>query len=368
MKKIGILTFQSTVNYGAQLQNFSLQEYISNCGKIFETYVINYNNSTINSVEKNLYLKEQKNIKDFIKYIKNGKSKRSKWNKFEDFRKKYINLTDEYNIENIDKLEEILDYYIVGSDQVWNLDITGDDYTYFLDFVKNDNKKYSYAASLGKNSFNFQQENKVHNLLSKFKVIYVREKSAEKYLKSLKIKNVETVMDPTFLLSKEEWVNKFKIHFSYEKQKYILVYMIDNIKTNFKKIKRFAKENNLKIIYITSDFMSVSNVKNIRDASPVDFLNYICNAEFVVTGSFHAICFSLIFNKNFFYILNKSNGRNSRILDLMELTDINDYNDITEKQSIERINLNYKLINDNLDRYITKSKNNLKSIIEEWGA
>lgn len=366
MKKIGILTFQSTINYGAQLQNYALQEYISNNGENIDTYVINYNNNTVNSIEKKLYLKDQNSIKDFVKYIKNGKSKRNRWYRFEEFRKKYINLTDEYDRDNIKKVDKIIDYYVVGSDQVWNLDITGDDYTYFLDFVKNNHKKYSYAASLGKTKFNMEQSNIMKNLLSDFESVNVREKSAEDFLKGLDLSNVTAVMDPTFLLTKEDWINKFNIKLHNEKQKYILVYMIDNIKENFKKIKKFAKDNNLKIIYITNDFFNIQGVKNVRDASPIEFLNYIYNSQYIITGSFHAICFSLIFNKNFFYILNKSNGRNSRLLDLMKIINIDDNNNITGKSNIEKINLDYILINDNLKNYVANSREKLNSIIKEW--
>lgn len=366
MKKIGILTFQSTVNYGAQLQNFALQEFISKNNKNLDVCVINYDNKTVNSIERKFNLKDQKNLKDFIKYLKNGRSKKRRWLSFEKFRKEYINLTREYTERDIKRVDSKIDYYVVGSDQVWNLDITGSDYTYFLNFVKDKEKKESYAASLGKTIFTKQESAKISKFLSEFNHINVREKSAEEFLKSKKIKNVNTVMDPTFLLSKEEWERLFELKSINGKNEYILVYMIDNIKENFKKIKKFAKKNKLKVVYLTNDFFNIHKVKNIRDASPIDFLNYIYNSKYVVTGSFHAICFSIIFNKNFYYAYNQHNGRNSRLKDLLNSLNIENDNNITNISIINKCQLDYKKINGILRKQINHSKNSLNDIIKKW--
>lgn len=364
MNKIGILTFQCTVNYGAQLQNYALQEYISDASKESEVCVINYDNSTVNSIEKKLFLKDQKSIKEFIKYFKNGRYKKKKWERFELFRNQYINLTELFSPNNISNLDNLIDYYVVGSDQIWNLDITGNDFNYFLDFVSDNGKKFSYAASFGKTSFSDEQLKEINSLLSKFSIINVREKSAENMLNRIGLANVNTVVDPTFLLSKSDWLTRFNLE--KKPNDYIFVYMIDNVKENFKRIKKFASRNNLKIVYVNSDFFNVSGVFNDRVASPVDFLNYIYNARYVVTGSFHAICFSIIFNKNFYYILNKNNGRNSRLEDLLNVLKIDDNNNITDSGDITEINLNYDLINSNIDDIIKNSKIIIDSMIKKW--
>lgn len=364
MKKIGILTFQDTLNYGAQLQNFALQEYLKKILKKCEIYVINYKNEQIDSIEKKINLYDQKKIKDFIKFVKNGKSKKKKWAEFEKFREKYINLTQTYTINNIKNIENKMDYFVAGSDQIWNTDITGNDYTYFLDFVQDKEKKHSYAASIGKLHYSNEQKDKIYKLLKNFKNITVRENSANKELTFIGIKDVNTVMDPTFLLSKEEWIKNLNL--KKNKSEYIFVYMIDEVSRNFKKIKRFADKNKLDIIYINNNFFNIRKVVNDRKASPIDFLNYIYNAKYIITGSFHAICFSLIFNKDFYYIYNKKNGRNSRIEDLMKLLKISDDSNITDTENINKVNIEYSTVVKLMNEEINSSKNIIKDITKNW--
>ena len=318
-KKVGILTFQRTTNYGAQFQNYALQEYLKQFDDL-EIEVINYENEKISATEKRVESSEYKGIKGLIKYILIGKNRKIKWENFERFRKENIHLTKEYTKENIKQIENQYDFFLVGSDQVWNTDITGNDFNYMLNFVTNDKKKYSYAASIGMDNINVNNKNKVINDLKKFQKINVREETAKALLEENGLTNVSVVMDPVFLIDKKTWLEKMNL--SFDKEKYIFVYMIDNVKENMKKIKRLAKKEKLKVIYINNDIFNILGVKNIKDASPTEFLNYLYNSKYIITGSFHAICLSLIFNKDFYYILNKKFKRNSRLTDLVQKANI----------------------------------------------
>lgn len=361
-KKIGILTFQRTVNYGAQFQNFALQEYL-NSYKDLDVEVINYENDQVNKIEKRATFFEQKNIKDIIKYLKNGHSKNKRWDRFEEFRNEYINLSKYYDKHNINEVNRIYDYFVVGSDQVWNTIITDNDTNYYLDFVVDDSKKFSYAASIGNNDIFLKDNSEFINLLKKFQKINVREESAKKILEKNKLNNIDVVVDPTFLMTKDEWINKLDL--KKEKDKYILVYMIDNARTNMKKIRELAKREKLEIIYINNNFFNELGINNNRTASPVQFLNYLYNSKYVVTGSFHAICLSIIFNKNFYYILNKKIDRNSRITDLIQKLNIKD-NDITDSVHINLCNIDYNIVNELIKKEIEKSKKIIENMIKNW--
>lgn len=362
MKKIGILTFQRTTNYGAQYQNYALQEYLKKY-KDLDVSVIDYDNNTVNGIERKLKLNDQRNIKDIVKYLKNGRKKIEKWNRFESFRKEHINMSDFFDKSNINLSRDKYDYYLVGSDQVWNPYITGNDFNYFLSFENNKDKKYSYAASFGNYDYSIEIKESMKKYLSDFKRIAVREESAVDFLKSINVNESTAVIDPTFLLTQNEWNNSLKLCDS--DNKYILVYMIDDSSKNIKKIKELAKNEKLKIIYINNDFFNVVGVKNIRDCSPIQFLNYLKMSKYVITGSFHAICMSLIMQKDFYYILNKKLKRNSRIIDLMNDLNISGH-DITDTLINTNKKLNYDKINDLLNKKISYSKNILNEYYREW--
>ena len=106
-------------------------------------------------------------------------------------------------ITNADKK---YDKFIVGSDQVWNTQLTGNDFTYYLDFIKDSHKKNSYAASFGYSKLPEEVKEKAIDLLKDFNTLNIREKQGKEIIiNEIKNKEVNVVMDPTFLLDKEEW-------------------------------------------------------------------------------------------------------------------------------------------------------------------
>lgn len=359
-KRIGILTFQRTTNYGAQLQNYALQEYLKKVNELI-IKVINYDNEKIDLSERHFELSEYKGLKGAIKYTLIGYKRKIKWNNFEKFRNKYISLTEEYNKDNIAQVENKFDYFIVGSDQVWNTDITGEDYNYMLDFIKDNSKKYSYAASIGLE--NLANKEEIISKIKKFKQISVREETAKDLLEQNNIKDINVVIDPVFLIEKDEWIDRLNL--VPKKGNYIFVYMIDNYKENIKKIKAFAKKEHLSVVYINDNLFNTFGVKDVKTAFPTEFLEYLYGAKYVITGSFHAVSFSLIFNKNFYYILNNKFKRNSRITDLINELEIND-KDISKVKEIKKSDINYDKINKKTDEKIKKSKKILDKMIDEW--
>ena len=357
MKKIGILTFQRTVNYGAQFQNYALQEYLkknNNC--IVE--VIDYQNEKINETEIPSSLFKKKSIKEFIKYFKCNKYHVAKWNKFEQFREEHIKYSEPCDKKGIIDISKLYDGIIVGSDQIWNTDITGEDYTYYLDFENNNNKKFSYAASFGFSEIPSKNAEKIKYLLEQFKEINLREKSALNMISDIDAKK-DSVLDPTFLLTKDEWISKMKLKKDNSKN-YIFVYMIDETEEIIEKIHQIADREKIEIIHIRDGFRDLKNINSIRDASPQDFLRLLYNAKYTVVGSFHGLCLSLIFEKDFYYVLNKKYNRNSRLVDLLNILKLEDRKDFSKNYKI-----NYTNTNNILNKDIKKSKRILDGIVKE---
>ncbi len=146
---------------------------------------------------------------------------------FDKFDSKYLNITKRKyaNIEDLRLDPPKADIYICGSDQIWNQDATfGIEKAYYLNFGNSDIYRMSYAASFGSDKFPSQGD-KVRNLIKNIDKISVRERTGECILNKLGFSNIDIVLDPVFLLDRQQW----RTLISYSKQvktpeKYILLY------------------------------------------------------------------------------------------------------------------------------------------------
>lgn len=363
--KIGILTFQRTVNYGANMQAYALQKYLNNLGTDCET--IDYTNEAIDKIERPISLKNQKSLKGFVKYLMLHRHQQRKWDSFNRFTQKNMKFSEKvYDKNNIKELTNKYDKFVVGSDQVWNTNITNKDYTYFLDFVDNNEKKYSYAASFGYSSIPESEVEKNKEFLNKFQMLNVREKQGKEIINSISDKDVEVVVDPTFLLEKAEWEKLAEEN--NKEQDYIFVYMPNFTKEVFEFIRDLGKKEKCKIIFINDSIRKFRKMKVMHDASPEKFLGLLKNAKYVVTGSFHAICLSIIFERNFFYMLNEGKSRNakfnSRITNLIELAGIQDRR-IVDGIYVAKEDIDYKKVKEKMKGIVDSSKKILQEIVEE---
>ena len=180
MKKIGIITFHRALNYGAKLQAYALQETLK---AEYDVSIIDYRCPFIENIYYNPFFKKKKSIKFLIKNILCYKklkqlniAKKQLYDEFLKFDLQYLNISSKkYLPENIAEANNEYDYFIAGSDQIWNLRLTGRDWNYFLEFADN-SKKYSYAASFGGG---IQDEDiiDIANRLKTFQSLLVRERS-----------------------------------------------------------------------------------------------------------------------------------------------------------------------------------------------
>lgn len=307
MKKIGILTFHNADNLGAVLQAYALQTAVKeNCN--LESEIIDYR---CEHIEKSRFPTSRKSgIKGFIKYLCLKFYYSLKRSSFDGFRRRYLKVSkNRYHKENVKECDTRYDGYVVGSDQVWNLECTDSDLTYYLDFTHK--PKWSYAASFGNYEIS-AKDNKLNTLLTEFKKLSVREITGINKLKELGIDDARVDLDPVFLLKKERWEEIIPDRII--KKKYVFVYMIIEDSTIISKAMEFAKNNDCKII---SNKQSIEFITHNR---PDAFLSWIRNAEVVFTNSFHGAALSILFNKKAVISNYLPDGRiNERINDLIKL-------------------------------------------------
>ena len=228
---VGITTFHRAVNYGAVLQTYALQKALEKIN--VKSEVIDYRDNIIDNRFKFFY---NKSLKRFVRDLLYYPVFSSKNKKFESFLKTYVKTTDKIytNFEQLKTLQNF-DKYITGSDQVWNYKLTKWDKVYFLNFVQDNNKKCSYAASFGLNEIPSTEIQEYKKLLSQFNHISVREKKGEEIIYNLLERKAMVDLDPTLLLDKKEWSSIAKVP---KEKEYILVFVMQKNNSTFK----FAEE------------------------------------------------------------------------------------------------------------------------------
>ncbi|MEG1442385.1 MAG: polysaccharide pyruvyl transferase family protein, partial [Oscillospiraceae bacterium] len=192
-----------------------------------------------------------KNIKNLISSSLYYFINRIKHRKFVRFSKKNISLTQAINTP--DKIEKFYDLFVCGSDQVWNYKITNFDKTYFLDFVKDNKKKASYAASFGLSEIPNEYILEYSHLLKSFSHLSVRENEGAKIISDLTGTNCETVLDPTLLLSADKWLTLTKE--KTEKKPYILIYLMSKSEKLIDFAYKLSIKTGMKVIYISNSLL-----------------------------------------------------------------------------------------------------------------
>lgn len=222
------------------------------------------------------------------------------------------------------------DIFIAGSDQIWNPAWTED--AYFLDFVQDHNGKIAYAASIGTNVLPQSFLDHVIPLLKRFDFISVREESAKKILQPYLNQDVKVVLDPTLLLTREEW-NKIAV-LPYVPQPYIFVYLLGEKREHRCLIKKYARTLGLKIVFLPHVHFRFNPADcffadyNLYDVGPREFVGLIKNAEMVITDSFHGCVFSIIYQKKFWALKrhkdSEKENMNSRLYTLFDSLGLRD--------------------------------------------
>lgn len=292
MKRILIYTIQS-MNYGNRLQNYAVQELLRDLG--FETYTV--------------YTRKFKN---YYKYIFEVIKKKIKglflyniYTNYDKFNSKIQYTSYKEYIESEHTFTGEYDYYIVGSDQVWN---TNFDFITINSFLPNiHSNKISLSASFGVDSIPYDKE--IGECLNEFKAISVREEAGAKIIKNFINRDATVLVDPTLLISRDRWKQIARKPKGVVDNEFILTYFLSpKCKSAHNTLLKLKKDKKVYELLNSDDSVACN-------AGPMEFLWLFEHADLILTDSFHACVFSFIFNKPFLvYDRNWNEGNmNSRL-------------------------------------------------------
>ena len=359
--RIGIITIHMVRNYGAILQAYALNSYLNSLGYDAET--IDFRRKLVAERQRlfgkvNSFLGLARNMMTLL-YLKKI-IKRHK--RMSDFIFENVKLSKDtyYNNAELANADLDYDYYICGSDQIWNTFCDNYDDAYILAFARDKGIRISYAASMGAPSINDDLVGRFKQELSDFSALSVRESNAVDVISAISGKKVVHVVDPVFLLTKEQWQRVQSKEITIDKP-YILFYAVHGELNGMRPyVRRLSEFFNLPVVVVNKNLREIQypNIK-CYDAGPAEFVSLIQGAKYVVTNSFHGSAFSILFNKKFqVYVTDpETKGTTSRIYSLMNTLGLADritYMDRAPETMDNEIDWN--LVNERLNTMIESSK------------
>lgn len=322
MKKVAIMTWYTYQNYGTVLQASSISFILKQLN--YKPIMINYKPwGRLKKHNNPIVLFINKAVAKVYYLSKGNYNSKQKTMLFEEYKRKRIVETSRYNnFDELQSLNDIFDAIICGSDQIWSP--LRYDENYFLSFVNDPNKMIAYAPSFGQTEIaDLEIRKKIKFQLNRFKYLSVREIQGAKLINRLVNKNVPVVLDPTLLLSKDEWdfyaevakTNKLSTE-------YIICYFLGNSKKYIPYVEKLSKIYNMPFYIIpVKRNIQKSNLAVPFDIGPSEFVSLIKNAKHVCTDSFHGVTFSLNYNVPFTVFKRFSdteiNNQNSRITSIL---------------------------------------------------
>lgn len=357
--KVGIITLHKNTNYGANLQAYASNQFIKQLG--YECEIIDYapaKEEKLNHLLSWLYVSWKNNtsrqiikrLKLLVALILSIPEKFLRLHRFACFRKKYCQLSRPCS-EVKDAVSLNYDTVVCGSDQIWNPTITDGVNPIYYGHINGVKKRISFAASIGKKRLDEHDEQKVTQLVKKIDYCSLREEDSAQYIFELSGCSTTCVCDPVFLLDKSDYEKLIKKQIF--KEPYVLLYSIVSDKNMLDIAKKYANQNNLRLIEICADKNRHCYHKQLTALGPQEFLSCFKYAEVIFTNSFHGTAFSIIFEKKFHIVDNKQGG--TRILNLLDKAGLQERL-ICVGEQLAQQPIDYRCVHDNLYLYIEKSK------------
>lgn len=368
--KVGILTYHRAENYGALLQAYALREYLKSQGYDvdFVDYWPDYHKDYFRIFPCKKFMTGGLAAKVLSLYWATvwGLPRYRRKRVLQDFMKRFLGVSGPAKYTGDKDVCREFDAVIYGSDQIWrqqNLPThKGLDLWYFGS-SNIEARKIAYAGSTGPIYLSEEEKDLFKKYLSGFEELSVRESSLKDRLDTMGLSST-LVVDPVFLLERQQWVRLAEMsdkRAAHKKKKYILFYNLLN--TNEAKLfaNRLSREKKLPVIEITKRFgFRYVGKRYSHCASVPDFLSLIENAEFVVSNSFHGVALSIILGKQFYAVgMGKRSDRVESLLNALEISDR--YLSNGERPAGE---IDYKAVEDRLVRYAERSKTYLKEALE----
>ena len=310
MIKIATITTHGALNYGAVLQAYALSTYLNGAG--YHCEILDYRP---NYVKESYRLIKAPHSPSGVLLAGfqalHYQERKTRKQRFEQFQKEYLRTTYEKATqrEELTALANEFDLLICGSDQIWNPKLHHFDEAYFLSYPEITVKRMAYAASFGQDSLDDDSKKEIARRIARIERFGCREFSAKKIVEELSGRDAEIVLDPVFLLSAETW-RSVKKAFDHRDENYILGYFLSNPGHSIKAACSYAHSAGRKLYSIGFSPRDVGNdAVNCYDLGPQEFLSAVDDAEMVVTNSFHATAFSIIFHN---WVL-KNNGKFDKV-------------------------------------------------------
>lgn len=311
MKIIGIVTIDDYINYGNRLQNYALTKLLEEEGfQVVNGIRVNtkqdyvgYSPGLIKKMVKILVPYPLLRKRIAIKTITHDGLLGLREAKFMEFMNQYTKILPPVVASNHRQAIKIfdeygIDFFVTGSDQVWNPYYEGYDYE-FLNFMP-PNKRLSFAASIGVDDIPEEKIERYRKRLGEMEYLSVREQRAVKIIKELTGRDADLTLDPTLLLESAKWQEAVKKPEIALETQYICTYFLGEVP---EAVERFAHEKRLTIYALNSQ-----DSPELFTLDPSEFLYMIQNASYVLTDSFHAVAFSIKFNKEFYVFDRKQDG------------------------------------------------------------
>lgn len=385
MKKIALICNTYIRNYGSILQSYATYCTLKSLG--YDVDVVNYQD-----VPRNVKIKLRINWHIRIPMLLHWKNIKKKIQSFvaskkESFRRiksgracamdqfVYDNFSFTKKLFSIDEVRNVIKQYdivVLGSDQLWGVaEIIRNYHT--LNFVPEQMPKITYATSFGVSNLPSFLKKETRCFLNRINSLSVREESGAAIIKSLTGRSAQVVVDPTLLLTESEWNSIVNLKKPYERSYVFCFFLGDNpLHRAFAKI--FQQKTGLKIVSMLHLDEFIKDDETFADetfdnASPLDFVNLIKNAEYIICDSFHASVFSIIFRKMFFtldrYDSKSTNSRNTRIASLFGKLGLENRH-ITGCENIDLLlqkNIDFDSVHKRLDVWRNESKQYLKNAL-----
>ena len=371
MKKIAIITYHNLNNYGTMLQAYALQKKIEDMK--YDVRLIDYSLDDKKKTKKDkiftylkLLKKNPKRINYYIKRAFNKRNEQLQIHKFQEFYKSKMNLTEKFQTEkSLISIGDKYDVYIVGSDQTWNPYFEIASNVYLLSFVGKNKIKASYAPSIGVKYISEEKLAYMKKYLSFFDYLSCRDLNGAKLLSKKLERKVELVVDPTLLLTNNEWL---EIATEYSNpNKYILCYSLGEKDECRSYADYLGEKYGYEVVHIYTNLKCISKGRKILyDVGPAEFVTLISNAEIICTDSFHATIFSINFNKQFYSFCKNEDiegSDNQRLKDVLKEYNIENRL-VTDVYNVSDDKIKYEIVNEILENKVKHSMKYLKQILE----
>lgn len=354
--KYGIVTFHRTLNPGATLQAYALCERLRRFG--VDCDVLDYRCA---SVERREYAFQKassplKNVAKRALWLASAAKRRNQEKRFFATLKNAGMLSAKvYDAASLKDANDVYDGFITGSDQVWNLNITENDWNFFLAFAAEEKRRYAFSASVGE-FWSDDKNDEIVKLLRRYRLASARESMDVATLNEKYALNFEHVCDPTMLLTADEWA---RLAVRPNESDYVLLYAP---KTGVEKAAElYAKKHGKKLVRMGSGKVALREKKTTISVTSEEWIGRIANAAAVFTDSYHGLLFSLYFQKPVWSAY--SGNRASRQTSLFKRLDLRDC--VYERPEDLDREIDYSVYAPRIDAFRKESEAFLQKIAED---